>query len=264
MIHSSFCYCFKEGDFTDNLKRIADYGFEAVEIWSYDLEARPIEETVKALDEAGLKCSQICPYFNFVHSMDEWQASIELGMRYIEYSRALGNPLIRVFSGPLGERAVWGNDASAEQWDAAIRGLAYLCVEAEKHGVRFCLECHPGVLHDNSHHALRLIDGVKSPSLTANPQVPLLGEDPWYSIGRLAGHIAHFHAHNWSDHLEGKLTFLGSGILDWEAILTMALEDGFDGYVSIEHAKESGGGDAWKTASVEGPYLNELARKLNA
>ncbi len=263
MIHSSFCYCFK-GDFADNLKKIADCGFEAVEIWASELESRPIEETAKALQNAGLKCSQICPYFNFVHSMDEWQESIELGLRYIEYSRALGNPLIRVFTGPLKEsERVCGIDATPEQWDAAIRGLAALCGEAEKYGVRFCLEVHPGTLAEDSHTTLKLINGVKSPSLVTNPQIPLRDEDPWYSLGRLAGHIAHFHAHNWSDRLDGTMVPLAEGIFDWESYLKMALIDGFDGYVSIEHAGASGGGDPWKAARIDGPYLRELAAKLN-
>lgn len=263
MIHSSFCYCLKEGEFEENLRRIAGCGFEAVEIWAHDLEARPIEATAEALAGAGLKCSQICPYFNFVHSIDEWQASIELGLRYIGYSRALGNPLIRVFTGPLGEAGVSGIDATEEQWDAATRGLAGLCMEAEQHGVRFCLEVHPGTLAEDSHTTLRLIKAVRSPSLVANPQIPLRDEDPWYSLGRLAGHVAHFHAHNWSDRLDGALTPLSQGIFDWEEYLRKAIKDGFDGYVSIEHADAAGGGDPWKAAEADGPYLRELTTRLN-
>lgn len=263
MIHSSFCYCFNDGDFADNLKRLAACGYEAVEIWSHDLESRPLEETAEALKAAGLKCSQICPYFNFVHSMDDLQDSMDLGLKYIDYSRALGNPLIRVFTGPLQpEQRVSPEDATPEQWDAAIRGLALLCAEAEKHDVRFCLEVHPGTLAEDSHSTLRLINTVNSPSLVANPQIPLKDEDPWYSLGRLAGHVAHFHAHNWSDRLDGKLTFLGEGIFDWESYLRTAVKDGFDGYVSIEHATAVGDGDPWKAAEVNGAYLRELAKKI--
>ena len=263
MIRSSFCYCFADGDFADNLKRLADCGFEAVELWSYDLESRPIEQTARDLRRAGLVCSQICPYFDFVHSADEWQESVELGMRYIEYSRALGNPLIRVFTGPLGEGVrVCSAEALPEQWDAAIRGLAGLCAEAEKHKVRFCLEVHPGTLAEDSHSTLRLIRGVGSPNLVANPQIPLLNEDPWYSLGRLAGHVAHCHAHNWSDRVGGTLAPIARGIFDWESYLRTAQADGFDGFVSVEHARDSGGGDPWKAAAIDGPYLRELASRL--
>lgn len=262
MIHPSFCYCFKEGDFTDNLKRLADCGFEGVEIWSYDLEARSIEETAQALSDSGIKCSQICPYFNFVESFDDWHESMEIGMRYIEYARALENPLVRVFTGPMAqERRVSGRTATIEQWDAAMRGLALLCAEAEKHDVRFCLEIHPGQLMEDSHSALKLINAVRSPSLVVNPQIPLMDEDPWYSLGRLAGHIGHFHAHNWSDEIGGTITFLPRGIFDWETYLRKALRDGFDGYVSIEHAPAIG--DPWEVAEVNGAYLRELAGKLN-
>ena len=264
MIHATFCYCFKDGDFADNLKRLAGCGFEAVEIWQHDLESRPLHETAKALQDAGLKCSQICPYFNFVHSADEWHESMDVGLRCIDYSRDLGNPLIRVFTGPLGQDLrVCGADATPQQWDAAIRGLAGLCAQAEKHGVRFCLEVHPGTLAEDSHTTLKLISAVQSDSLVANPQIPLRGEDPWYSLGRLAGHIAHFHAHNWSDRLDGTATFLAAGIFDWERYLRTALRDGFDGCVSIEHASVSGQGDPWKAAEVDGAYLCQLADKLN-
>jgi sugar phosphate isomerase/epimerase len=169
-----------------------------------------------------------------------------------------------VFTGPLAQDTqVTSATASPEQWDAAARGLALLCAEAEKHGVRFCIEIHPGTLAENSHSALRLLEPVNSPSLVANPQIPLLDEDPWYSLGRLAGHIGHFHAHNWSDHLDGTLTPLARGIFDWESYLRKALEDGFDGYVSIEHANVSGGGDPWRAAEIDGPYLRDLAASLN-
>lgn len=263
MIHSSFCYCFNEGDFDENLRRLADLGFEAVEIWQRDLESRPIEETRRSLDAAGLKCSQICPYFNFVYSADEWQESLEIGLRYIDHARELGSPLIRVFTGPLdASLRVTSDAASDEQWDAAIRGLAMLCSQAEPHGIKFCIEVHPGTLAEDSHSTLRLIEGVRSPSLVANPQIPLKNEEPWYTLGRLAGHIGHFHAHNWSDHLGGTLTPLAKGVFDWEAYLRTAVADGFDGYVSLEHTNVSGGGDPWAAAEIDGPYLRELAVRL--
>lgn len=262
MIHSSFCYCFEDGDFADNLKRLAGYGFEAVELWHGELEKRPIEETVQALADAGLKCSQICPYFNFVHSTDEWYESLQIGMEYIERAKALGNPLIRVFTGPLGENEVCGADASPEQWDAAIRGLALLCAQAEDDGIKFCLEIHHGQLAEDSHTALRLLEGVRSPSLVANPQIKLKDEDPWYSLGRLAGHIAHFHAHNWDEN--GNWVLLSKGLFDWESYLAMALKDGFDGCVSIEHAGITGGGNPWVAAEADGRYLSEMMSRINA
>jgi len=262
MIYSSFCYCFKEGDFADNLKRIASCGYDGVEIWSYDLETRPIDKTVEALENAGLKCAQICPYFNFVGSFDDWSNSMQIGTQYIEYARALGSPLVRVFTGPMAEeQRVSGQFATIEQWDAAMRGLALLCAEAEKYGVRFCLEIHPGQLMEDSHSALRLVEAVRSSNLVVNPQIPLRNEDPWYSLGRLAGHIGHFHAHNWTDTIGGTLTTLPNGIFDWESYLKQALEDRFDGFVSIEHAPAIG--DPWEIASINGAYLSELAGKLN-
>ncbi len=265
MIKPSFCYCFGMDNFAENLKRIADCGFEAIEIWSYDLEAQPLEVIKKALSDAGLGVAQLCPYFNFVCSTDEWYSSVELGQQYIDYAKELNSPLIRVFTGPMShDQQVPGNKASDEQWDAAARGLKMLCIAAEPLGIKFCLEVHHGQLAEDSNTTLRLINYVDMPNLVANPQIPLMDEDPYYSLEKLKGHIGHFHTHNWSDKIGGELTLISKGIFDWEAFLKQAILGGFDGYVSLEHAKLSSPDDPWKAAEIDGPFFRELTQKLNA
>lgn len=259
MLKSAFCYAFGLDNLREKLLRLKrEGGFDGVEFWHnlvWDVDKARLRDY---LDEAGLACAQICPYFEFTEGEAAWERSLELGREYICISRQLGKPLIRVFTGHVSAA-----EAAPEQWQAAIRALQILCDEAADEGIRFCLEIGHGLM-SSSAATLRLLEGVNRPNLGVNLQVCLPDEDPWYTLERLGPHTIHMHAHNWPGRLGGtEITWLDSGVLDYETFLGKLLTYGFDGYVSVEHVDHHGKHDPWVTASVDGRYLARLKRRLN-
>lgn len=268
MFKTGFCYVFGPDDLETALPRLAALGYDGVEFWDDLLtevdRRRGIDYLADLLRHSGLSCAQICPYFDFVDGPESWEKSIQVGERYLRWAITLGRPLIRIFTGKLWGKSVVGSaNATAEQWDAAIRGIQHLCDLAAPHGVRLALECHRGSLMDQSDSTLRLLEGVNRLNLGVNLQVPLEGEASWYSLERLGRYTVHVHAHNWvvrSGRIE--LTFLADGELNYPRFLRRLMGFGFDGYVSIEHPDHGGRHDPWETAEVEGRYLAALKREL--
>lgn len=243
-----------------DLPRLKAFGFEGLEFWPVHLEQLDIAELAGRLHETGLACAQICPYFDFVHGQEKWDETMRIGEKYVAWSLQLGKPLVRVFTGP----GVGSAEATAEQWDAAFRGLQRICDMAAPHGIRLALECHTGSLMDDSPSALRLLDGVGRPNLGVNPQLPLKdGHEPVETTIELVGHRTwHMHTHNYTALIGGHLLPLAEGVLDYHDILPRLMAKGFHGYVSIEHATHEGRRDPWEIAEIEGRYLTGLRTKF--
>ncbi len=260
MIKSAFCWAFGLDSLREKLLRLQREGqFDGVEFWHnvvWDVDKARLKDY---LEEAGLACAQLCPYFEFTEGNAAWLRSIELGREYLQISRQLGNPLIRVFTGHVRD-----TEATPDQWRAAVNGLQTLCDEAYDHGIRFCLEIGHGLMYSSA-SVLRLLEGVNRANLGVNIQICLPGEDPWYTLEQLGPHAIHMHAHNWVGRLGGtEINWLDSGLLDYEAFLSKLLAYGYDGYVSVEHVDHHGKHDPWVTASVDGRFLTRLKEQFSA
>ncbi|HEY3398869.1 MAG TPA: sugar phosphate isomerase/epimerase family protein [Armatimonadota bacterium] len=259
MIKSAFCYVFGLDNLREKILRVkAEGDFDGIEFWHNIVRDADKDRLREYCDEAGLAIAQVCPYFDFTAGPAECDRTLELGRAYIQIAQTLGNPLIRVFTGHVKD-----TDATPEQWQAAFSGLQTLCDEAADFGVRFCLEIGHGLMFSSA-SVLRLLEGVDRPNLGVNIQVLLEGEDLWYTLEQLGPYAIHMHAHNWVGRLGGhELTFLGSGLLDYEEFLTKLLGHGYDGYISSEHVDHYAKHDPWVTAAVDGRTLAALKKKLN-
>ena len=266
MFRIGFCNAWEASEARESFPRLKTLGYEGVEIWQQTLEALPFEEWEEIFAESGIACAQLCPYFNFVDGAELWESSLLLAERYIDYSRRLGAPLIRVFTGiPWGTNTVGPDRATPQQWEAAISGLQHICDMALPHGVRFALECHTGSLMEDSPNTLRLLEGVDRPNLGVNLQLPLKdGREPiTQSIEQLGRYTWHMHAHNYrSIRNLGDMCPLEQGVMDYVDILTRLSACGFAGYVSIEHPNHNGTRDPWEIAAIEAEYLQRLRRSL--
>ena len=107
---------------TDTLKGIREIGYEGTELWQQLLDTVDIDEAREVMEVTGLEVVQICPYFNFTGTEEDWKDSLETARRFVGYSVRLGKPFIRVFTGQVGSE-----NATAEQWDACVRGLREAC-----------------------------------------------------------------------------------------------------------------------------------------
>jgi len=247
--------------FENGLRRVAELGYDAVELWQQTLDSVDLDHLPQLLHELGLGVAQVCPYFDFTASRAEWDRSIRDARRFVALAVRLESPLVRVFTGHVGSA-----EATPAQWDAAIWGLRAVCALGADEGIGFALETHPGSLMDCASGAQRLLEGVEALNLGLNLQVPIDDEDPLDSMRRLAPHVVHLHVHNWIGPAPGgdweHLTYLDSGDLDFPEFLRIACSAGFDGYVSIEHAEHRGRSDWLEVAAHEVAYLRKLFARL--
>lgn len=268
MYKIGFCYPLGQDPVVlrDDLVRLQQFGYDGVEFWEQMLRRVEIAHVADALVDANLACAQLCPYFNFVDGQELWDHSMRLAEEYLTWAEQLpGQPLIRVFTGkPWGQGVVGPAEATPAQWEAAIAGLQRICDMAAPRGIRLALECHTGSLMEDAPSALRLLQGVDRPNLGTNLQLPLADgrESVEISLRELGRFTIHMHAHNYTTFLNGIQVPLGEGVLDYHAILTTLLRDGFCGYVSIEHADYGGTRDPWVVAEHEGRFLQALRRRL--
>ncbi len=247
------------------MARLREYGFDGVELWPQALDQFGVERWADALREQGMRCLQLCPYFNFVAGPVEFDRTREIFARCLQVAETLNCKRLRVFTGPpWGEGVVGAKEATEAQWQAAIEGLREFCAVAGERGVELCLECHEGSLMEDSPSTLRLLDAVEHPSLTVNLQLPLLDEAWEVSVAWLGAYTTHLHMHNWTRGLgQGELTFLADGAFHWLPVL----DDLVNNHqrtpcLSIEHPDHGRGLDPWLTARHEGLTLNRWRESL--
>ncbi len=248
------------------IPELATMGYGGLEFWNDFLASHDVQWLAEYLREHHIACAQICPYFDFTSTKERWQESITDAERYVQFALQLGKPLIRVFTGSVG-----ASKATPAQWKNGVEGLKTICQIGKPHGVRFALETHGGSLMETSRSTLRLLEEVAMENLGVNLQVPFAGEDIWDSVERLGRYTTHLHAHNWvvppfspeAGRLdEQNLTFLDSGCLDFREFVRRLREQGFSGYISVEHATH-GGKHSWQeTGQHEIEFLKTLAHSL--
>jgi len=265
MFRLGFCYSWDTSDPEPHFARLRALGYDGVELDDATFKAFSARKWATALTNSGLECAQLCPGFDFVHGQVAWDASLQKAEEYVNCAQELGKPLIRVLTcSPESSAAVGPREATPAQWEAAITGIQRICDMGAGADICFALECHNGTLMEDSASALRLLHGVDRPNLGVNLHLPLgRGAEPVEeSLRRLGAHTVHVHAHNYTSLVDGERVPLGDGALDYEAILSALVADGFNGYVSIEKPNHGGTWDAWVVASHEAVYLLALAEKL--
>ena len=233
---------------------LAEMGYDGLEFWEQYLSGADLRWLKDTMDSEGLEIVQICPYFDFTTSSETWGQSLRDAERFIGYSLELGRPFVRTYTGNTGSA-----DATEEQWDACVKGLRRVCEMGRPHGIVFPLETHQAIhggpnLTDTSATTLRLLEDVGMDNLKVNLQTPLLGESVVYSARELDQHIVHLHAHNWIGNI-GSRTFLDSGDVDFAGFIRVLKDNGFDGYISIEHGDHH---PPYETAAHEARYLKCL------
>ena len=236
------------------IPKLAQMGYDGLEFWEQYLPNADLKWLKGIMDTHHLEIVQICPYFDFTTSSETWEQSILDAARYIEYAIELGGPFIRTYTGNVGSA-----DATAEQWDACVKGLQRICEMGMQHGIVFPLETHQVIhsgpnLTDTSPTTLKLLADVGMENLKVNIQTPLLGESVFETAAQLGPHIVHVHAHNWIGNWP-NLTFLDAGDEDFTEFARVLKDKGFDGYISIEHGSHH---PPYETAVHEIQYLKQL------
>jgi sugar phosphate isomerase/epimerase len=242
-MRTSFCSIgLKDENIRHIIPQVAEIGYEGIEIWGQHLEKYLAEgnspNTLKhLLDDSGLVVPVISPAFNFTGSESEHAQSVALGMRYIDFSEALGKPLIRVFTGSKGSA-----EATDDDWKRCAAALQTLCEEAQPRGIALALETHPKNLMDNVPATHKLLDMVNYPNFKIIYDAwHVFNEgqaDPVQSVDEFWFWIAHVHAKNRERKARGPYgtdaRYLDSGDMQWLPVLERLKRKGYPGFISIE------------------------------
>lgn len=186
--------------------------------WGSDVHApndnlENLEYLVSLGKEYGITCCSYGTYFNLgVDNTDELE-------KYIKAAKILGTDILRLWCGDKGsaEYSEWEREALILECKKAAK-------IAEKHNVKFCLECHNWTYTDTKDSALWLIKEVSSPNFLMywQPnQFKTFDENIQY-IKALKPYITILHVFNW----EGKNRLpLQDGINTWQEYLKVFGED---------------------------------------
>ena len=231
-------------------------GYDGVELWHQFIMSRPIEQIRKEVLDLGLEAAQLCPYFNVTGTQEELEKTYCLAEDYTKIAHELDCRRIRVFTGSVGAFC-----ATEKQYRQGVEGLRTICRMAPE--LLFILETHAGSLMESTETTLRLLHDVGEDNLKVNLQVPmtLSHEDP-YTCARILGqYTAHLHAHNWHGSTD-NLVCLSEGDYDFQKFLSILVEKGFDGYISIEHGDHNGKENPLDVAKKEIRFLKQVTGGL--
>lgn len=251
-------------DVAEHCIRLAsELGYDGIEFWKQYLDHADLQWTREECKRRGLEILQVCPYFDFTTSSASSVETLNEADRFIHYAREVGAKYIRTYTGRTPSR-----DASDAQWDRAVTGIQTVAERAALEGVSLMLETHQ-VIHggaclvDTSPNTLRMLNLIDRPNVDLALQLPLVGEAPEFTAIQLGGKAVQVQAHNWIGATEeswGELTFLDSGEHDFAAFMRVMKSQGFDGWVSIEHANHH----PWEeTAAHEANYLRRLMIEMS-
>ena len=245
-------------DLPEAIRRIADHGYDGVELLGDDPHAYFPEfddadrrAAQEALDETGLVVSNInantamgyyddAPPSAFfepsVIRADEEARSwrVEYTKRAIDLAEATDSPAVclatgRPLPGTLPEKA----------HEYLGKSLHEILDYAESRGIDVGIEFEPELLVENTDETLALIDEVGRDSLGVNLDIghaAVYGEDVVDSIHRSVEHITGIHLEDIVGGRRGKHyhRIPGEGDLDFEAILGALDDAGYDGFATLE------------------------------
>lgn len=220
----------------------------SVELLNIFWQDLPIElpMVVRFCQDYGITVAAYDATNNFVQEDEaKREAEIRRVLWDIEVARALGAPVVRVFSGDTRQGISF---EQAKTW--IVEGLRRAAEYAERRQVRLALENH-GHFAGRSEQVSEILDAVGSPALTANIDTAnflLVDDDPLAAARRLAGRTGHVHFKDFREvgaddqgpaytALSGrrfKGTIAGEGDVPIREIIRELHQAGYQGALSVE------------------------------
>ncbi len=245
----------------------AEAGFLGVEIWG-----KP-PHTPDGFDEgftrrvhdhvwdSGLEVAMFGSYANPSSPDYEQRASDALRI-----AKALGTRLIRIWAGNREPR-----EADDGLWSHVAGSLGEFALRAECEGITLAIEMHCGTLCVTAEGSLRVLDEANAPNLKLNYQIAdPSNPDAERVIGLIGDHVVNVHAQNRAPSAvqagKTELSWIEEGMIDYDRVLALLKEHGFDGFIEAEFLKgESVSEDAMlESLRRDADYLRALTAKYSS
>ncbi|TCP23520.1 sugar phosphate isomerase/epimerase [Scopulibacillus darangshiensis] len=232
-------------------------GIKWIGPWRHKVAETGLKESVKIIQQAGLKVSGLCRGGMFpAASKAERMANIDDNRRAIDEAAELGTDVLVLVCGSSPNRDIDAARGMVEE------GIETLIPYAEQANVKLAIEpLHPMFAADRSvivtlGQANDMVERLVSSQVGVVIDVYHVWWDPrlYDEIKRAAGHIYGFHVNDWSVPIENTLTsrgMMGDGVIELTRIRHAVESAGYNGPVEVEILNS----DLWKM-----PYKEILKR----
>jgi sugar phosphate isomerase/epimerase len=244
------------------VEEMAALGFSYVELEGVKEEnLKAVHHERKALkkrcDDLGLKVVNFCPVLpelvhpekaRRVHSLDLFKLAIEVatffGCETIQ-TDSYTPPLEFVGDAPYKDAIEFGKKFQVkvdpafrwdDLWGWLVDSIGACADEADRAGLKFCLEPRVGEIVSNTDGLLRLMDAVDNENFGAvldtghqHAQKELLP----LSVEKLGSRVHYLHVSD-NDGQTNQHLALGRGSVDWDGIFLALKKHGFSGYVAVD------------------------------
>jgi len=224
-------------DKIDLIDKVAELGYDGVEVPFTDLGVLDAAATRRACEKAGLgltACCVLVPGANLCSDeLTQRQAGLERLRQMIDLAAEMGGEAV---AGPLYSPVghLTGRARTADEWKWCTEGLAAAAEYAGKAGILLAIEPlnrFETYVLNTAGDAARMVDEVGSPSLKVQFDTfhaNIEEKDTAAAIRATAGRLGHFHAS------ESDRGVPGTGQVRWAEAFAALKEIGYDGWVTIE------------------------------
>jgi sugar phosphate isomerase/epimerase len=249
-VNMEFIRC-EDKPFAAGVERAARIGYKYVEpmvhngrellseagyFHSFSMDEDPLEMK-EILDRYGVKASGLSAHCPLMRP----EISVPYLQKAIRFAAAVGAPVLNTDEGI---RPAWVS--LDEAWGVMKYTLSAVLRWAERYGIYIAIEPHQSITC-KTEGLLRIATLVDSPWLKVNYDTGnayLGGEDPYEGLKAVLPLLVHVHAKDisiqQSQDEKGKVTgtpvgcACGDGVIDWERVIRILREAGFNGVLSVE------------------------------
>lgn len=232
-------------DFQRVVNFAKEFELEAIEIrsvWNKPPQAltpRDIDQMKRIMERTSIQIVGIAsPFLKCdIDDMKERAEHLEILRACIKVANAFDAKLIRTF-------AFWHTDDVEERWNEIVSAYDEPVKIAEDEGVILGLENEPSTSLSTAKLTERFVDEINSSNVRVvwDPGNEFYAEE-WGEIPypdayeRLKPTIVHVHVKDAVRNREtGKIEWVavGGGLIDWQNQLQALVDDGYDGYITLE------------------------------
>jgi sugar phosphate isomerase/epimerase len=194
------------------------------------------ERIARGLGRSGLACSDLfcIPWTDFERfapnhpDAEERERSRALFADMLELAARVESPGLTMLPG-----IDWPGETHAESFARSVAELGWRAEQALARGVRFSIEPHLGSIVQDPAEAKRLCEEAAGVELTLDYSHFVYQGYPEAAIEPLVEHARHFHARGAA---ERRLqTALKENAIDFERLVEVAREKGYDGDIGLEY-----------------------------